>query len=353
MSVVPEPALLARGPWAPEDVVARWRDEPLRARRPRRPPRPTPPSTALRDRGSPSHDGLAAPARRTTRERRRTARARAAAAALGAAPGRGRRRRARSPRCASSATRDGPLARRPARGVAVVSGPGRWALGAGGAVDVGESPADTLVRELSEEWSVAPERAAAARRSCACPTGWSCSSARPGWPPGAEVDARRRARRARLVAGRPRRLAGRGRRAAAPHGATLLGRCSDVVSDDAQVRVVRPLGDLPRRCSSSGSCPGCTARSSSSAWPTGSAGSSCASPASSPCGARVIPLRLAVAVVVLGGVGPFVGIVEFVREERRRRSRGTRRCSGALESSSLNGGQHDGPGHPARRWASR
>ena len=35
---------------------------------------------------------------------------------------------------------------------------GRWALGAGGAVDVGESPAHTLVRELDEEWAVQPER---------------------------------------------------------------------------------------------------------------------------------------------------------------------------------------------------
>ena len=35
---------------------------------------------------------------------------------------------------------------------------GRWALGAGGAVDAGEGPADTLVRELEEEWSVEPER---------------------------------------------------------------------------------------------------------------------------------------------------------------------------------------------------
>jgi ADP-ribose pyrophosphatase YjhB (NUDIX family) len=35
---------------------------------------------------------------------------------------------------------------------------GRWALGAGGAVDVGESPAETLVRELREEWSVEPDR---------------------------------------------------------------------------------------------------------------------------------------------------------------------------------------------------
>jgi 8-oxo-dGTP pyrophosphatase MutT (NUDIX family) len=35
---------------------------------------------------------------------------------------------------------------------------GRWALGAGGAVDLEENPADTLVRELQEEWSVTPER---------------------------------------------------------------------------------------------------------------------------------------------------------------------------------------------------
>ncbi len=40
----------------------------------------------------------------------------------------------------------------------VASWAGRWALGAGGAVDLGESPADTLVRELDEEWSVSPER---------------------------------------------------------------------------------------------------------------------------------------------------------------------------------------------------
>jgi 8-oxo-dGTP diphosphatase len=35
---------------------------------------------------------------------------------------------------------------------------GRWALGAGGAVDLGESPAETLTRELREEWSVDAER---------------------------------------------------------------------------------------------------------------------------------------------------------------------------------------------------
>ena len=40
----------------------------------------------------------------------------------------------------------------------VSSWAGRWALGAGGAVDLGENPADTLVRELQEEWAVSPER---------------------------------------------------------------------------------------------------------------------------------------------------------------------------------------------------
>jgi 8-oxo-dGTP pyrophosphatase MutT (NUDIX family) len=40
----------------------------------------------------------------------------------------------------------------------VASWAGRWALGAGGAVDLGENPGDTLVRELREEWGVSPER---------------------------------------------------------------------------------------------------------------------------------------------------------------------------------------------------
>ena len=33
---------------------------------------------------------------------------------------------------------------------------GRWALGAGGAVEVGESPVETLTRELDEEWQLRP-----------------------------------------------------------------------------------------------------------------------------------------------------------------------------------------------------
>ncbi len=33
---------------------------------------------------------------------------------------------------------------------------------------------------------------------------------------------------------------------------------------------------------------------------------------------RIVPLRLATAVAVLGGIGPFFGSFEFVRESRRR-----------------------------------
>ncbi len=33
---------------------------------------------------------------------------------------------------------------------------------------------------------------------------------------------------------------------------------------------------------------------------------------------RIVPLRVAVAVAVLGGIGPFFGSAEFIREDRRR-----------------------------------
>ena len=38
---------------------------------------------------------------------------------------------------------------------------------------------------------------------------------------------------------------------------------------------------------------------------------------------RVLPLRVALAVVILGGVGPFFGSAAFVLEERRRRTGST------------------------------
>ena len=98
---------------------------------------------------------------------------------------------------------------------------GRWALGAGGAVEVGEDPVEALTRELEEEWSVVPERLAV-EALVSLRTGLVMLD-RPGVAArGRRGRARRRARRARLVAARARRLAGRGRSGAAPDGDAAL-----------------------------------------------------------------------------------------------------------------------------------
>ena len=148
-----EPGLLARGPWAPSQVECRWRAEAYE---------PNADATAaadaavaaLRERGSPSHDGLAArlagfhesddrlslelePARWSLRLGGDAVDSISALCVVRDADGRW-------------------LAGRRAPWVATWAG--RWALGAGGAVDLGENPADTLERELLEEWSVRPER---------------------------------------------------------------------------------------------------------------------------------------------------------------------------------------------------
>jgi 8-oxo-dGTP diphosphatase len=149
------PGILARGPWAMEEIHAAW-DEDHYA--------PTSEAThaadaaiqALADRGSPSHDGLAARLVEwsTTPE---------GLLALRLQPIRWGLRLVEDDASSSIASlcvvRDAAgrwLAGR--RAAWLSSWPGRWALGAGGAVDLGESPADTLVRELREEWSVAPAR---------------------------------------------------------------------------------------------------------------------------------------------------------------------------------------------------
>ena len=53
----------------------------------------------------------------------------------------------------------------------VASWAGRWALGAGGAVDLGENPADTLVGSCRRSGRSRP-RACRERRCCACRTRW-------------------------------------------------------------------------------------------------------------------------------------------------------------------------------------
>ena len=133
-----EPALLARGPWAPRRGRGPLERRPLRRpararggrrRRHRRAARPR-----LAQPRRPRRRGSSA-----TREHDGKLTMRAAAHALGAAPRRGRRvavgrRAVRHPRPPTGAGWPG-AARRGCRSWA-----GRWALGAGGAVDVGESP---------------------------------------------------------------------------------------------------------------------------------------------------------------------------------------------------------------------
>jgi 8-oxo-dGTP diphosphatase len=146
------PGILARGPWAPDQVSASWigdefepaaslteaADEAL---------------DALRRRGSPSHDGLAARLTdfETGPEHLR----------LGLQPARwalrllpDRASRSLAVLCLVRAADGSWLAGR--RAAWLSSWAGRWALGAGGAVEVGEHPVAAMSRELGEEWSVAP-----------------------------------------------------------------------------------------------------------------------------------------------------------------------------------------------------
>jgi 8-oxo-dGTP diphosphatase len=150
----PAPVLLARGPWAVDQVHARWLREPYEPG-PEHAAAADDAIAALRDRGSPSHDGTAA--------RLVTHRERDGQLELELQPLRWALRLVEgdascslSALCAVRDEQGRWLAGRRAGWLSTWAG--RWALGAGGAVDVGESPAETLVRELREEWSVAPER---------------------------------------------------------------------------------------------------------------------------------------------------------------------------------------------------
>jgi ADP-ribose pyrophosphatase YjhB (NUDIX family) len=145
--------LLARGPWEPGSVDVRWREDAFE---------PSVQGTAdadaavaaLRERGSPTHDGLAA--------RLCAFDAGEDGLRLELQPARWSLRLAGDAIDSISAlcvVRDSGgrwLAGRRAPWLATWAG--RWTLGAGGSVEVGENPVDTLSRELGEEWSVSPAR---------------------------------------------------------------------------------------------------------------------------------------------------------------------------------------------------
>jgi 8-oxo-dGTP diphosphatase len=150
----PTPEILARGPWALEQVTAHWREDSFE---------PSPEQTeaanaairALQQRGSPSHDGMAA--------RLVDYRQDESGIAIELQPLRwalrlleGDASQSVAALCVTRSADGRWLAGR--RAPWVSSWAGRWALGAGGAVDLGENPAETLVRELGEEWAVSPER---------------------------------------------------------------------------------------------------------------------------------------------------------------------------------------------------
>jgi ADP-ribose pyrophosphatase YjhB (NUDIX family) len=146
--------ILARGPWEPDQIDVRWQADAFE---------PAPGGTeaadralhALRRRGSPSHDGLAA--------RLVDFRADGSGLTLDLQPARWALRlvpefaaRAMSVLCVVRNADGSWLAGRRAGWLA--SWAGRWALGAAGSVEVDENPTHTMHRELAEEWSVQAER---------------------------------------------------------------------------------------------------------------------------------------------------------------------------------------------------
>jgi 8-oxo-dGTP diphosphatase len=145
--------ILARGPWDRGQVAVQWREDSFEpdAHQSAAADRAI---AALEDRGSPAHDGLAARLcafeaderglRLTLQPMRWSLRLSDDAAG------------SMSVLCVARDADGRWLAGRRAPWVATWAG--RWALGAGGSVEVGEDPVEALTRELEEEWSVTPER---------------------------------------------------------------------------------------------------------------------------------------------------------------------------------------------------
>jgi len=173
--------ILARGPWERGQVAVQWRDDEFE---------PDAEQSAQADRaiaelvgrGSPAHDGMAARLcafdadsgvlRLTLQPMRWSVRLGDDAAA------------SLSVLCVVRDPDGRWLAGRRAPWVATWAG--RWALGAGGAVEVGEDPVEALTRELEEEWSVTPERFAV-EALLSLPTGMTMLVGQAWLPEGAQV----------------------------------------------------------------------------------------------------------------------------------------------------------------------
>jgi 8-oxo-dGTP diphosphatase len=174
--------ILARGPWERGQVAVQWREERFEpdAEQSAAADRAI---AALEDRGSPAHDGLAARLcafeadagglRLTLQPMRWSVR-------LGHDAG-----DALSVLCVVRDAQGRWLAGRRAPWVATWAE--RWALGAGGAVEVGEDPVEALTRELDEEWSVTPERFAV-EALISLPTGMAMLVGQAWLAAGAEVE---------------------------------------------------------------------------------------------------------------------------------------------------------------------
>jgi 8-oxo-dGTP diphosphatase len=177
------PGILARGPWEAAQVAASWREEAYQPP-PEREAAADRAIAALHDRGSPSHDGLAARLAGFATE--------GGGLTMELQPMRWSLRLladdASSSLSVLCVVRDEQgrwLAGRRAEWVATWAG--RWALGAGGSVEVGEDPTLTLTRELEEEWSVAPERLAVEALVC-LPNQMAMLVGQAWLPPGVEVE---------------------------------------------------------------------------------------------------------------------------------------------------------------------
>lgn len=149
------PGLLAHGHWTPDQVKVDWLEHQFEPS-PEQAKRADEKIAELAQRGSPSHDGVAArfvdlrQAADGTVEL--TLQPTRWALRLVDGDGGG----ALSALCIVRRADGAWLAGRRAQWLSTWAG--RWALGAGGAVEVGENPALTLQRELQEEWSLIPDR---------------------------------------------------------------------------------------------------------------------------------------------------------------------------------------------------